>query len=81
MLENTSARVEHYAIFAITSKIVRITMEGIEMKNSLESKLLIDSIYSITILNILEVKTSFSKCSTFTSTQTPKREPSATTVY
>ena len=53
-------RVEH---FAITPRILRILMEHIEIKNSLDSKLQTFSICSIRILNILEViaKTSFSK--------------------
>ena len=63
-------RVEQFAIFdklvfAITSRILRILMEHIEMKNSLDSKLQIDSICSIGILSTLVViaETSFSKIS------------------
>ena len=59
-------RVEHFAIFeelifAITSRILRILTEHIEPKDSLDSKLQIESICSVTILNVLEVivKTSF----------------------
>ena len=50
-------------VFAITSRILRVLMEHIEIKNSLDSRLQILSIYSIRILNILEViaKTTFSK--------------------
>ena len=53
-------RVAH---FGITSRISRILMEHIEIKNSLDSKLQTYSICSIKILDILEViaKTNFSK--------------------
>ena len=67
-------RVQHFAIFenlvfAITSKMLRIRTGHIKTVCSLDSKLLLISICSIRILNILEViaKTSFSKsakCST-----------------
>ena len=45
-------RVEH---FVIISRILRILMEHIETKNSLDSKLQTFSICSVRILNILEV--------------------------
>ena len=48
-------RVQHFAIFKITSRILRILMEHIEMKNSSESKLQTDSIYFIRIVNFQEV--------------------------
>ena len=62
-------RVEHFAIFAIASKIMRILTEHIEKDCSLESKLFLISMCSIRIINVLEViaKTSSSKianCST-----------------
>ena len=49
--------VEHFAIFeilvfAITSRILIILTEHIETKNSLESELQIDSLYSIRIISI-----------------------------
>ena len=61
-----------FSIFAITSKILRILMEHIEIKNSLAYTLKNFSILSIKILKILEViaKTSFSyiaECSTLLS--------------
>ena len=57
----TKARVAHFVIFsktrffAITSRLLRIPTEHIEIKNSLDSKLQTFSIYSIRIRNILEV--------------------------
>ena len=50
----------HYAIFeklvfAITSRMLRILTEHIERKNSLDSKVQIESICSVRTLNILEV--------------------------
>ena len=42
-------------VFAITSKILRIPMEDIESKNSLDSQLQIQPICSIRILSTLEV--------------------------
>ena len=53
-------RVENFPIFeklvyVTTSIVLRILMENIETKKSLDSKLQIDSIYSIGILNILKV--------------------------
>ena len=63
--ENVNFRVEHFEnlVFAITSKMLKILTEHIEKVCSLESKLLLISICSIRILNILDViaKTSFSK--------------------
>ena len=43
------------SIFAITSRILRILMEHIDIKNSLDSKLQIFSMCSVRILNTLEV--------------------------
>ena len=56
-------RVEHFAIFAITFKILRILTEHKEKVCSLDSKLFLIYICSMRILNILEViaKTRFSK--------------------
>ena len=61
-------RVSHFAIFenlvfAITSRMLRILMEHIKTICSLESKLLLMTVRSIRILNILEItaKMSFSK--------------------
>ena len=58
-------RVEHFGklVFVITSRILKILIEHKVIKNRLCSKLQIDSIRTIRILNILEVitKTSFSK--------------------
>ena len=62
------SRVAHFAVFeklvfGITSRILRIPMEHIETKDSPDSKLQIESICSVGILDILEdiVNTSFSK--------------------
>ena len=54
---------EHFVIFAVTSRILRIPTEHKESKDSSDSKLKIEFIYSIEIRYILEViaKTSFSK--------------------
>ena len=67
--EEEQRKKEVQLVLTITSRILRILMEHIEMKNSLDSKLQLLSICSVRILNILEViaKTSFSKiakCST-----------------
>ena len=53
-------RVEHFSnvekfVFTITSRILRILIEHIVIKNSLGSKLFIFSTCSIRIFNILEV--------------------------
>ena len=41
-------------VFVLTSRILRVPMENIEIKNSLDSKLQTLSVCSVTILNILE---------------------------
>ena len=50
--------------FAITSKILRILMEHIQLKYSPDAKLQIESICSITFLSILEVIPKTKKFST-----------------
>ena len=42
-------------VFAVTSRILRIIMEHVEKIQSFESKLFLVSVYSVEILNTLEV--------------------------
>ena len=51
----THIRVVHFAIFAITSRMLRILMEHIEIKNSLKSKLQTDLTHSLRVVCVLEV--------------------------
>ena len=57
-------RVEHFLVFTITSRMVRILMEHIRIKNSLESKLQTFFIYSVRIRNTLKVIAKTVKCLT-----------------
>ena len=61
LTNGVKGRVEHFAISAIASRILRILIEHVDSIGSLESELSCDYIYSVTIHNIFEVIQLFQK--------------------